>query len=334
MTYNAPITEGVRAFVKEKLGGIWPTAPRVVEERRTECPIIEDTHVAKVPRVRKIKTCSIGVHTVKQQPCRNTGGQKTPSTKLQPTGIISPVPYPKWKTDSAGDRMPSVCTRKGNGLGNPGVPTIEYEGGTHKLKNPPQSNNVGKKVIGYGKRLVTYKEKATKAEYIPQSEYSRKDEYVRVEQPASVVMTADERVTHSVAVAAAIKATAVNKAIKKELKAQDTYTPKWPEPTGGEATTPRRDDKPVVKGPTVFKGRAKKRKNKKGFKYAPSLATRTAMMKTVAEVPLDVRLTADEKAMAKMLHTEEAAYKMNTKHNKHTALKAADKARKAAKEVA
>lgn len=302
MTYNAPITEGVRAFVKEKLGGIWPTAPQVVEERRTECPIIEDTHVAKVPRVRKIKTCSIGVHTVEQKPCRRAGGPKAPSTKLQPTGIISPVPYPKWKTDSAGNRMPSVCTRKGNGLGNKGKSFTKYQ--------------------------------ATKAKYIPKSEYSRKDEYVRVEQPASVVMTPDERVTHAVTVAEAIKATAVNKAIKKELKAQNTYTPKWPEPTGGEATTPRRDDKPVVKGPTVFKGRAKKCKNKKGFKYAPSLATRTAMMKTIAKAPLDVRLTADEKAMAKMLHTEEAAYKMNAKHDKHTARKAADKARKAAKEVA
>ena len=310
MTSNAPITDKLRQYISEKLKGVWPAAPVVDTERRAECPLtVDDTQKERAPRVRVKKTCAIGVHTVEQAAPRRTGGAKLASLKVQPTGIISPVPYPKWKLDEEGEIIPSVCTRKGNGLGNRKM-SVTYSGGTHTEKDG--------KVIGFGTRQVVYKEEATKAKYIAKAHKPRKN--YEVEQVATVIVTPDERAKHLLAVKQAIRAAATDAAIKKELSTKAAHTPKWSGPTGGEATTPRRDEKPVVKAPKIFNGRSKKTKNKPKKAKKLFLAALSAKKVTKLDV-LDRRNTAEEKAVEKMLRLETVAYEMNRKKDAHAAKK-------------
>jgi hypothetical protein len=287
MTSNAPITDKVRQYLGEKLGGLFPKAPIVVEERRTECP----TNDTRQPRLKKGKTKAIGLHTVAQVAARRSGGPKAPSLKVQPTRIISRVPYPKWKTDADGTIIPSVCTRKGNGLGNLGVPFIEYSGGVHPLKNPPQGK-VGKKVIGFGKRKVTYAEELPKSEYVAKVHVPRKD--YEVEEAAPVIVTPAQRAANKAAAALVIRSNAVDKEIQKELSTEVMYTPTWRGPTGNAATVPRRDKKPVSKAPKIFRGVSKKRKNKKVHaKAAPKVSLNPSTKPY--RMPLDVRPTMEAK---------------------------------------
>lgn len=318
MTSNPSITAEVRSYLSDKYSKYFPPKPAAqVDERRAECPINnEDTReveeeVEKViePRVRVAKVKAIGVHTAGQEQPRRTGvGYKLPSLKLQPTGIISPVPYAAWKLDANGDRMPSVCTRKGNGLGNLGESAINYQ--------------------------------ATKAKYVSaltkriKSELSWQDNEEYAANQAELV-TVQHHKDLNAAMATADKKAAkrerqIDRALKVAINVKTMFEPVWSGPTGGEATTPNRDTTPVKRGPKTNMKSVGKRKNRKGYTNTnkPKAVT---LVHVVAKTHVEVRSTADEKAVAKLHRAEVDAHKMYAKRNKHAVKLAAQSAEKKGK---
>lgn len=285
MTSNPSITEEVRNFVSEKYKKFFPEKPAAqVVERRAECPInnIEDTHaveeeVEKVigPRVRVAKVKAIGVHTVGQVVCRRTGGAKLASLKIQPTGIISPVPYVA-KTDV------SVCTRKGNGLGNLGESSINYQATKAK-----------------------YGQKELKVHLLNDVEYAASQMELATVQHHKDLNAAMELADKK----AAKKERAVARAIKLEMNPKAVFTPVWPAPTGGEPTTPNRDTTPVERGPKINNKSVGKRKNRKGYTKGTMKSKAVTLVHITAKTPVEVRPTADEKAAARAVRVAEGERK-------------------------
>lgn len=195
----------LKAKLKQIVGAAKAASTVDNDRRRTECPESKTEHSPKVKRPISVKG------KAQAALARRKGGNKIPSAKIQPSSIISELPYQPANVTPSGIAA-SVNTVKGNGLGNPGVPTVSYTGKSFTEKSGKAGS--GTTVINCGTRSVTYKEKATKAKYIPKAEYAREDEYIPAEEPASAITTKQEREAKRATVRNAI----VNKQVGKHMQ--------------------------------------------------------------------------------------------------------------------